>query len=68
MKLIENWRSAWRMLSVRAAALLALVAAAYDYLPQLHAYMPDGWMKYGALVVIVARIIKQPELSSDEAA
>lgn len=63
MTLIENWRSAWRMLSVQVAALLALVAAAYDYLPVLQTYLPEGWIKYAALLVIVARLIKQPKLS-----
>lgn len=68
MKLIENWRSAWRMLSVRVAALLALVAAAYDYLPALQTYLPEGWVKYAALLVIAARLVKQPDLHADDPA
>lgn len=62
---IDNWRKAYRMLSVQAAALLALVAAAYDHLPTLHAYLPDGWVKWAALAVIAARIIKQDKLNAD---
>lgn len=62
LKLIENWRSAWRMLSVQAAALLAVLAAAYDYLPTLQTYLPEGWVKYAALVVILARVVKQESL------
>lgn len=63
--LIDNWRAAWRMLSVQAAAILAVLAAAYDYMPTLHTYLPDGWVKYAALLVIVARIIKQPQLHAE---
>lgn len=65
MKLIENWRSAWRMLSVQAAALLGIVAAAYEYLPALQAYLPEGWVKYAALLVILARVVKQESLHAD---
>lgn len=66
MKLIENWRSAWRMLSVQAAALLAILASAHDYLPALQTYLPDGWVKYAALVVILARVVKQERLRADD--
>lgn len=65
MKLVENWRSAWRMLSVQAAALLGIVAAAYEYLPALQTYLPDGWVKYAALLVILARVVKQESLHAD---
>lgn len=61
MKLIENWKRAYRYLSVQATALLALVAMAYEYLPAVRDYLPEGWVKYAALVVIVARIIQQKE-------
>lgn len=57
--LIPDWRQAWRFLSVQAAAALALLAAAYDYLPAVREYLPDGWMKWAALLVIAARIMNQ---------
>lgn len=66
LALIQNWRSAWRMLSVQAAALLAIVAAAYEHLPALQTYLPEGWVKYAALAVVVARIVQQPKLHSHE--
>lgn len=66
LKLIENWRAAWRMLSVQMAALLAAVAVAYDYLPMLQQYLPADWMKWGALIVIAARLIKQEKLNVDQ--
>lgn len=66
LKLIPDWRKAYRMLSVQIAALLALVAAAYDHLPALQAYLPEGWVKWAALAVIAARIIKQDKLHADK--
>lgn len=57
--LVPDWRQAWRFLSVQAAAALALVAAAYDYLPAVREYLPDGWVKWAALLVIAARILNQ---------
>lgn len=65
LALIQNWRSAWRMLSVQAAALLAIVAAAYEHLPALQTYLPEGWAKYAALLVIAARVVKQEKLNAD---
>ena len=61
LKLIPDWRQAWTYLSMHAAVLLGLLAAAYDYLPAARTYMPDGWVKWGALVIIIARLINQPD-------
>ena len=58
-KFVDDLRSAHKWLSVQAAALLAIVATAYDYLPDAQRYLSPGWVKWGALVVLVARLIKQ---------
>lgn len=60
-KLIPDWRKAWTYLSIHAAVLLGLLATAYDYLPAMRTYLPDGWVKWGALVIIAARLIQQRE-------
>lgn len=57
--LIPDWRDAWRFLSVQAAAAVALLATAYDYLPAVREYLPEGWVKWAALLVIAARILNQ---------
>lgn len=59
MKLIPEWKRAYRYLTVQAAAGLALISAAYDYLPVVREYMPEGWVKYAALVIIVVRLLQQ---------
>lgn len=56
---IEEWRKAHKYLSVQIAALTGLVAMAYDYLPAIHQYLPEGWVKYAAAAIILARIINQ---------
>lgn len=66
MRLIPDWRKAYRMMSVQAAIVLSLLATAYEYLPALQGYLPEGWMKWAALVVIVARLIQQPRLGRDQ--
>lgn len=59
VKLIEDWKQSWKFLSVQLAAALALLDVAYEYLPAVQSYLPEGWVKWIALAIIVARIIKQ---------
>jgi hypothetical protein len=59
MTLIPNWREAWKFMSVQLAAILALLSFAYDYLPAVQQYLPEGWVKWMALAIIVVRIVKQ---------
>ena len=57
--LIPDWRNAWRFLTVQASAGVVLLATAYDYMPTVREYLPEGWVKWAALLIIVARILKQ---------
>jgi hypothetical protein len=59
VKLIEDWKQSWKFLSVQLAAALALLDVAYEYLPAVQTYLPEGWVKWVALTIIVARVIKQ---------
>ena len=59
VKLIDDWKDAWKFLSVQLAAALALLDTAYEYLPAVQTYLPEGWVKWIALAIIVGRIIKQ---------
>ncbi|KAF7600157.1 MAG: hypothetical protein CGU28_04215 [Candidatus Dactylopiibacterium carminicum] len=62
IKLIENWREAHKFLSVQLAALMTLISFAYDYLPAVQQYLPEGWVKWIASAIILARVIKQKNL------
>jgi len=59
VKLIENWKQCYKFLSVQSAALIALIATAYEYIPQFQQYLPEGWFKYSVLIILVARVIQQ---------
>lgn len=59
VKLIDDWKDSWKFLSVQLAAALALLDTAYEYLPAVQTYLPEGWVKWLALAIIVGRIIKQ---------
>jgi len=41
--------------------VVACVATAYEYLPVMQQYLPDGWFKYAALMIIVVRIVNQSQ-------
>lgn len=57
--LIEDWKRAWRLGSIWLAAALGLLDAASEYLPMVKTYLPEGWVKWIAIAIIVARLLKQ---------
>lgn len=57
--LVDDWKDSWKFLSVQLAAALALLDTAYEYLPAVQMYLPEGWVKWLALAIIVGRVIKQ---------
>lgn len=57
--LIDDWKRAWRLLSVQAAAVLIALELAGDYLPEIKEYLGDDYAKWMGLAVIVARVIRQ---------
>lgn len=59
VKLIDDWKDSWKFLSVQLAAALALLDTAYEYLPAVQTYLPEGWVKWIAPAIIVGRVIKQ---------
>jgi hypothetical protein len=59
MQLIDEWKKAYRYLTVQLAALLALLATAWDYVPALQQYLDPQWVKWFALAMLLARVIKQ---------
>lgn len=67
--LIDDVRRAWRYLTVQLSALLVILAAMWEYLPQFQQYLDPKWVKYYALAILVARVInqtpKQPATPAD---
>lgn len=67
MKLIDNWRSAWRMLSVQIAALAIIFGALpVDQQSAILAWLglaPERIPAVMGVAVILARVIGQPALS-----
>lgn len=66
MKLIPNWKKAWRMFSVQADALTVAMVAVWGLMPQeWKSSIPDGWLLAAAVVFaglgIVGRLIEQPK-------
>lgn len=57
--LIDDWKRAWRLLSVQVAAVLIALELAGDYLPEIKEYLGDDYAKWMGLAVIVARVVRQ---------
>jgi hypothetical protein len=68
MKLIPEWRKAWRMLSVQAMGVAMAAQGAWAMLPaELQSEVPGWAMKaFTAIILglgIVGRLVKQPKVS-----
>jgi len=64
MRLVSDWRAAWRWFSVQAMALNGAVAAAWLALPQeWRDVFPPEWMTAGAIALmalgVVGRLVTQ---------
>lgn len=66
IKLIDNWRSAWRYLSFQLAALLTILSALEPFLPQISTYLPEYWQVVLGGAVLVARVIQQTNIAVKE--
>ncbi len=63
--LIDDWKRAWQLLSVQAAAALVALEVAGDYLPEIKEYLGDDFGKWAGLAIIVARVIRQAPARMD---
>lgn len=66
MRLIPDWRRAWRYFSVQADVLAVAVSGAWLAVPDdLRAAVPHQWLAIAALALaalgIIGRLIKQGE-------
>lgn len=57
--LIDDWKRAWRLLSVQVAAVLIALELAGDHLPEIKEYLGDDYAKWIGMGIIVARVIRQ---------
>lgn len=66
--LIDDARKAYRYLTVQLATLMAILATAWEFMPQVQQYLDPAWVKYFALAMILARVIRQtPKAPADDA-
>ena len=64
MRLIPDWRSAWRWFSVQAFAILAALPLVWPSLPvEVHAWMPEAWRPYAIVLLalggLAGRLVDQ---------
>lgn len=64
MKLIPEWKRAWRLWSVKLSAATIALAGLESLLPQLAAVLPPKWYAWAVLAIGIARLIKQKEAAN----
>ena len=73
MKLIPEWRRAWRMFSVQAQALALAILGMWQVMPEdLKATLPPGVVYWTSMLLLVAgilgRLVAQPKVKPGEVA
>ena len=65
IKLVEDWKKAWKWLSVQLAALAVVAMQLYQQFPQFQSYIPDKMfhniMSGLVALIIIGRLIQQGE-------
>lgn len=57
MKLVHDWKQAWRWFSVQALALVALLPVVWPSLPpQVTAWVPEEWRPWVVVVIAIGGI------------
>lgn len=67
MKLIANWKKAWRMLSVQAMALAGAVQGAWMFIPgDMRSSIPESTVQMVTMALlvlgVVGRLVDQPKI------
>jgi hypothetical protein len=70
MKLVPNWRRAWRMVSVQAMAVAAAIQGAWPLLDDaMRATLPPHLVHWLSVVLLVAgiagRLVDQPKVRGE---
>lgn len=63
MQLIDNWKDAWKLSSVQAGAAITALGVAEQVLPALQAALPAGIYAILGALVMIARVVLQPNVS-----
>jgi len=58
MRLVSDWRQAWKWFSVQALALSTAILAIWQMLPpELKHSVPDQYVTYGTMAILVLGVI-----------
>jgi hypothetical protein len=71
MKLIPNWRKAWRMLSMQAMAAAAILQTAWETNPDaIRAVLPSAWVPWVTVALLLfgmaGRVVQQRKVTGSE--
>lgn len=70
LQLVEDWKQSWKFLSVQLASALVVLQLLQENMPALQPYLPEGWVKYIGLAIVIGRIVQQgnvtPVKSADQ--
>lgn len=56
VKLIDNFKEAWKFSSVRLASILPFLSELYNHWPEIEGYVPTEWVSVISVVLILARV------------
>ena len=66
-RLIDDWRQAWKKLSVILSTLTLALIQFQDQIPFAQQYLPADWVKYAVAAILVARLVRQKTVAAADA-
>lgn len=58
-QLVSDWKQSWKYFSVQLTTIMIVLQVLEENLPAVQAYLPEGWVKYIGLAILVGRVIQQ---------
>lgn len=66
LQLVADWKQGWKFLSVQLATVLVVLQVLEENLPAVQHMLPEGWVKYIGLAILIGRLIQQQNILPPE--
>ena len=66
IQLVDDWQQSWKFLSVQLTTILVVLQVLEENMPAVQQYLPEGWVKYVGLAILIGRLVRQKSVTPVE--